>query len=69
VRVVDAASLEGFFKSMKYKVRRFPAIIVEGKVRFIDGDFEGAGDAIAESLGRGETIRGSKPQRPGSKRR
>ena len=31
VRVIDAASVEGFWKSLRYGVRRYPAVIVEGK--------------------------------------
>ncbi len=34
VRVIDAASVEGVFKSLKYKTRRFPAVIVGQKARF-----------------------------------
>lgn len=31
VKVIDAASVEGFWKSLRYGVRRYPAVIVEGK--------------------------------------
>lgn len=31
VKVIDAASVEGFWKSLRYRVRRYPAVIVEGK--------------------------------------
>jgi len=31
VKVVDAASVEGFWKSLRYRVRRYPAVIVEGR--------------------------------------
>jgi len=30
VQVVDAASLEGFIKSLRYGVRRYPAVIIAG---------------------------------------
>jgi hypothetical protein len=33
VRVIDAASIEGVFKSLKYRTHRYPAIIVDGKRR------------------------------------
>ncbi len=35
VKVIDAASLEGFFKSLRYNARRFPAVIVDRRARFI----------------------------------
>jgi hypothetical protein len=41
VRVVDAASLEGFFKSLRFRIRRYPALVVDG-VRRDPGD--GYGD-------------------------
>src|SRR5512147_1615403 len=35
LKVIDAASVEGFYKSLKYKARRYPAVIVNGESRFI----------------------------------
>jgi hypothetical protein len=35
LKVIDAASIEGFIKSLKYNARRYPAVIVNGKDRFI----------------------------------
>ncbi|HKY53440.1 MAG TPA: hypothetical protein VJM08_04000 [Anaerolineales bacterium] len=35
LKVIDAASLEGFYKSLKYNARRYPAVIVNGKSKFI----------------------------------
>jgi hypothetical protein len=34
IRVIDAASIEGFYASLKYRVRRYPAVIVNRKARF-----------------------------------
>jgi hypothetical protein len=34
VKVIDAASLEGFYKALKYNVHHYPAIIVDQKSRF-----------------------------------
>lgn len=34
VKVIDAASVEGVFRSLRYGMRRFPAVILDGKVRF-----------------------------------
>jgi hypothetical protein len=35
LKVIDAASIEGFYKSLKYNARHYPAVIVNGKSRFI----------------------------------
>jgi hypothetical protein len=35
LKVIDAASIEGFYKSLKYKARRYPAVIVNGESRFL----------------------------------
>jgi len=35
LKVIDAASIEGFYKSLKYNARRYPAVIVNGKSRFM----------------------------------
>lgn len=38
VKVIDAASVEGVFKSLRYNARRYPAIIVNRRGRFIGKD-------------------------------
>jgi hypothetical protein len=38
VKVIDAASVEGVVKSLRYKARRYPAIIVNQRGRFIGKD-------------------------------
>jgi hypothetical protein len=35
LKVIDAASIEGFYKSLKYNARRYPAVIVNHKARFL----------------------------------
>lgn len=35
VKVIDAASVEGVFKSLRYNARRYPAIVVNQRDRFI----------------------------------
>jgi hypothetical protein len=35
VKVIDAASVEGVFKSVRYNARRYPVVIVNQKTRFI----------------------------------
>ena len=49
VEVIDAASLEGFLKTLCYNVHRYPALIV-GKKRFTGGAFEQASQEIARTL-------------------
>ncbi len=34
VKVIDAASLEGFYKALKYNAHRYPAVIIDGGPRF-----------------------------------
>ena len=51
VKVIDAASLEGFYKSIKYNVRRYPAVIVDKKTRFTGSQtLQSAADEIARLL-------------------
>lgn len=52
LKVVDAASMEGFYKSLKYNVHRYPAVIVNsGKARFIGVQtLSSAGEEIARQL-------------------
>ncbi len=38
VKVIDAASVEGVFKSLRYNARRYPAIIINQKGRFAGND-------------------------------
>jgi len=35
VRVIDAASIEGVYKSIRYGARRYPAVVMSGGARFI----------------------------------
>ncbi len=51
VRVIDAASVEGFVKSLRYGARKFPAVIVARKARYSHGDYEQAEAEIARQLG------------------
>jgi hypothetical protein len=51
LKVIDAASIEGFYKSLKYNARRYPAIIVNGKSRFIGNQMlSSASEEIASQL-------------------
>ena len=49
--VIDAASVEGFFKALKYNARRYPAIIVNGKTRFLGSEMlSAASEEIARQV-------------------
>jgi hypothetical protein len=51
VKVIDAASVEGFYKSLKYNARRYPAVIVDQKARFMGGQsLQSASEEIARLL-------------------
>jgi len=54
IDVVDAASIEGFWRSLRHGVRRYPAVIVDGRAeRVVAGDL-GQLDAVIDSALRGE---------------
>lgn len=44
IRLVDAASIEGFWKSLRYRLGRYPAVIIEGTDKHVGLDL-GAVDA------------------------
>jgi hypothetical protein len=50
IKVVDAASLEGFAKSLRYSVHGYPTVIVDHKKCFTGGDLKRAGDEIDRAL-------------------
>ncbi len=50
IKVIDAASIEGFLKSLRYGVRRYPALIVDHQAKFQAGDYEDANDEITQRL-------------------
>lgn len=50
VKIIDAASVEGLIKTVRYRVRHYPAVIIEGKSRFSGGALEEASQAIARRL-------------------
>lgn len=57
VSVIDAASIEGVWKSLRHRVRRYPATIVAGRETAIGTDFEAVNRVIdryvSSSGGRG----------------
>jgi hypothetical protein len=40
VKVIDAASIEGVLKSLRYRVRKYPAVIVAGTEKQVGTDFQ-----------------------------
>jgi hypothetical protein len=51
LKVIDAASVEGFYKSLKYNARRYPAVIVNRKARFLGSqNLPAATEEIAHQL-------------------
>jgi hypothetical protein len=50
VKVIDAASLEGFWKTARHGLGRYPAVMVGGR-RFMGTDFSAAEAEIARRLG------------------
>lgn len=51
LKVIDAASVEGFYKSLKYNARRYPAVIVNRKARFLGSQMlPKASEEIAHQL-------------------
>lgn len=49
VRLVDAASVEGFFKSLLRRFRRYPAFTVDGE-RYVGSDFSRVEALISSRL-------------------
>lgn len=50
LRVVDVASVEGWFKSLRYGVHRYPAVIIDRKEKIIGHDFSRASTLIRERM-------------------
>ncbi len=50
VKVIDVASVEGFFKTLRYGVHRYPAVIIDGKSRFGGDALEEASKVISRHL-------------------
>jgi hypothetical protein len=50
VSVVDAASIEGVWRSLRYGVRRYPTVVVDGEDKFVGTDFAPANRLIDERL-------------------
>ena len=53
IRLIDAASIEGFFKSLVHRFWRYPAFAVEGQ-RYVGSDFARVDALIVQALRRKE---------------
>jgi hypothetical protein len=49
LKVIDAVSLEGWFKSLWYGIRKFPAVVIDNE-KIIGGGFEQATAMIRQKL-------------------
>jgi hypothetical protein len=49
-QVIDAASFEGLFKSVRYGVRKYPAVVIRGMAKQIGADFGQADTLIDQGL-------------------
>jgi hypothetical protein len=49
VKVIDAASIEGFVASVRYRIGRYPAVIVDGQKR-VGPDLQAAEPLIEQRL-------------------
>jgi hypothetical protein len=52
VEVIDAASIEGVLASMRHRVWRHPAVVVDGKPAVVGGEFSTAEPYIDRALAR-----------------
>lgn len=50
-RIIDAASIEGWITSVRYGLRQYPAVIVDGREKSIGPEFERATALIERRLG------------------
>jgi hypothetical protein len=51
LKVIDVTSVEGFYKSLRYNARRYPAVIVNRKARFLGSEMlSSASEEIAHQL-------------------
>jgi hypothetical protein len=51
VQVIDAASLEGFWKTLRHGLRRYPAVVIGGQATSSGTDFGAAEAEIERQLG------------------
>ena len=49
-KVIDATSVEGLLKSVRYGIRKYPAVVIEGKEKQMGTDFKNAETLIQRHL-------------------
>jgi len=49
-RIIDAASIEGWFKSLRHGLRQYPAVIVDGREKAVGTELERATALIERRL-------------------
>jgi len=50
VKVIDAASIEGLYKAVRHRARRFPSFIIDGRERIVGFDRERLDGMLADRL-------------------
>lgn len=50
IKVVDVASIEGVWKAFRHRLRRYPAVVIEGEQRYVGNDLQKAGQIIERYL-------------------
>lgn len=50
VKVIDAASIEGFWKTLRHGLKHYPAVVVGGQTKFVGPDFKFAEAEIDRQL-------------------
>lgn len=51
-KVIDAASIEGCLKSLRYGIHKYPAVVVDHKEKFIGHDFNAVSALIQQRMAR-----------------
>jgi hypothetical protein len=50
IKVIDPQSPEGLVKSLRYRVRRYPTFVVDGKTRIVGWDRERLDEMLAAAM-------------------
>jgi hypothetical protein len=50
VKVIDAASIEGLYKAVRHRTRRFPSFIIDGRERIVGFDRQRLDSLLADRL-------------------
>ena len=61
VKVIDPQSPDGLLKSLRYRVRRYPTWIVDGKTRIVGWDRDGLEAALQRASQEGARAQTSQP--------